>query len=285
MRPLASPHITPSMFPSAAKAGWTTKKACRFGRLPGIVTAPTDELRKRTLEAYVDTYLREEIREEGLVRNYGAFRSFLQLAAEHSGGEVRYQNLSRRSGVSANTIKNYYEILLDTLTAFELPPINTQVSLSGESARRQSKTSKIYLFDPGIINAILQRWRPTSSDQGILVEHLVLCDLLAWFQRAPDAAGKLGHWRQHQGHEVDFVQSGEGGLTGIEVKLTRQPGKRDLRGLVELHRVHGLRRAIVACDIDRPMELGRSWQASGRGATPPELVVAAPFAEVVSMLA
>lgn len=265
-------------------AGWSVGNACRFGRLPGIVTTTSNDLRRRTLTTYVATYLQEEIREEGLVRNYGAFRSFLQLAAEHSGGEIRYEKLSRQNNVTSNTIKNYYGILLDTLTAFEVPPLNLQLSLPGKSPRRESKTSKIYLFDPGIINAILERWKPTSIEKGRLVEHVVLGDLLAWLEHSPDFGRKLGHWRQHQGHEVDFVISAEDGLTGIEVKLTRQPGKGDLRGLAELHQVHGLRRAIIACDVDRPMDLGRAWQAIKPATLPPPLVVATPYSDLVSHL-
>ena len=267
-------------------AGWSVDQACRFGRLPGIVTAATDDLRRRTLSAYVATYLQEEIREEGLVRNYGAFRSFLQLAAEHSGGEVRYEKLSRSNNVTANTIKSFYGILLDTLTAYEVAPINLLRSLRGTSPRRESKTSKVYLFDPGIINAVLRRFRPTSIDQGRLVEHLVLVDLLDWLERSARDGLVIGHWRQHQGHEVDFVLADEdGGLTGIEVKRTRQPGKGDLRGLRELHRIHGLNRAFVVCDVDRPLDLGRAWQAGAPGAAPPpRIVMATPFDGLVTAL-
>lgn len=202
----------------------------------------------------------------------GAFRSFLSLAAEHSGEEVRYERLASRTGVTGVTVRSHYEILLDTLLAFELRPINLVTSLRGRSPRRESKTAKIYLFDTGIVNAIRGRWKLSPAEHGKALEHLVLVDLLAVAPRAP-----IGFWRQHQAHEVDFVLLGDDGLTGIEVKATRQPGKRDLRGLHQLHKIHGLSKAILVCDIDNPIDLRRHWQSLDATLEPPATLLAVPI--------
>lgn len=274
-------QLLPLTASECAPAAWTLRQARLFGRLPGIITCGDDQSRRDLLESYVDTYLQEEIREEALVRNYGAFRAFLSLAAERSGTELRYEGLAQRTGVAAGTIRNFYGILFDTLLAFELPPIQRRVPLRDRGGRRLSKTAKVYLFDNGIVSGIQRRWRLLDSERGLRLEQLVLLDLLC---QLPGADATLGFWRQHQGHEVDFVIDAPDGLIGIEVKSTRQPGARALRGLLELHRLHGLRRAYVACEVDRPMDLRRHWAALKTDTPPPEVLLALPAGDVAAAI-
>ncbi len=94
--------------------------ALRFGTLPAV-WGKNEETAKDLLEAYVNTYLREEIRQEGLVRNLGGFSRFLEIAAAQNGEQVSFSDMARDCGVSSHTIKSHYDVLEDTMIAIALP--------------------------------------------------------------------------------------------------------------------------------------------------------------------
>ena len=74
------------------------------------------------LSAYANTYLREEIQSEGIVRNLGGFSRFLDMAASQCGELVSFSAISRECQLPIRTVQSYYEILEDTLIGFRLEP-------------------------------------------------------------------------------------------------------------------------------------------------------------------
>ena len=88
------------------------QKALWAGLMPSHYLSPDSEL---DLKAYVHDYLKEEIQAEALTRNFPAFSRFLQTAAITNGMLLNYSNAARESGVSVKTIREYYQILDDTL--------------------------------------------------------------------------------------------------------------------------------------------------------------------------
>jgi predicted AAA+ superfamily ATPase len=102
-------------------ADFDLDSAITRGTLPPIIDGPIEDA-FRMLRSYVQTYLKEEILDEAIVRNIGAFSRFLDIAADQSGGIVNYSTIARNTGVSSNTVKAYYQILEDTLVAFKLEP-------------------------------------------------------------------------------------------------------------------------------------------------------------------
>ncbi|MGK5090137.1 DUF4143 domain-containing protein [Bdellovibrionota bacterium FG-2] len=192
----------------------------RWGGLPRVVTSgdPAEEL-----DAYVGTYLKEEIQQEGLVRKLPHFPSFLRLAALSSGQLLNYESFSKEVGVSAPTIKEYYSILIDTLLAFELEPF------SETKKRKAVSTLKIFLFDPGVTNflAEVESLDRASDLYGNRLEQFIGMELRAYlsYRRKKDA---LRFWRSHQQDEVDFVI---GRHTAIEVKATKKIDVKHLKGL------------------------------------------------------
>lgn len=122
--------------------------ALQYGLLPKVVNYDDDLSKRRFLKAYAHTYLKEEVWGEQLVRKIEPFRRFLQVAAQSHGQELNYSKISRDVGVDANTVKNYYSILEDTLLGYYLPAFNGSV-------RKQLKlTSKFFLFDTGLKRAL-----------------------------------------------------------------------------------------------------------------------------------
>jgi predicted AAA+ superfamily ATPase len=95
----------------------TLQESLLFGALPAIRRLERDEDKEADLRSYVETYLEEEVRQEALVRNVGIFSRFLELAGQESGRIANYSKISQDVGVSAVSVRTYYEILCDCLVA------------------------------------------------------------------------------------------------------------------------------------------------------------------------
>jgi predicted AAA+ superfamily ATPase len=147
-----------------------------FGSLPRVVNLAEPVEKKRSLRAYANTYLKEEVWGEQLVRKIEPFRRFLQVAAQTHGQTVNYIKISRDVGVDDSTVRSYYSILEDTLVGFFLQPY------AGSERKKLRKSPKFYLFDNGVkrvldgsIDFDLQHG---SFEYGNLFEQLVIVEIL-----------------------------------------------------------------------------------------------------------
>ena len=216
-----------------------------WGSLPGVMGS---EVRKEDLKAYVGTYLQEEIRAEGLVRNLGAFNRFLEVAALCSGQQLNYVAVGSDAMVNERTVKDYFQILIDTFLGRELLPFRKTKS------RKAVATPKFYLFDTGVWNAILGRFSiaPRTREYGEALEHRVFHELTAYldYRRSDEA---LTYWRpQKQEAEVDFVV---GDRIAIEVKGTSRVGHSDTRGIKLLSEEVTLKKKVIVCSESSPRTL------------------------------
>ncbi len=191
------------------------------------------------LESYITDYLNYEIREEGLVRNLPDFSRFLDSVAFSNAQMVNYTNIARDCGVSAKTVENYYQILVDTLLGYFLPPYHKKI-------KRDiiSKTPKFYLFDVGVANYLAKRTitELRGAPAGDAFEHYILMELIAYQGLYKKRFG-LTYWRTKTGLEVDFIL-GEGEIA-IEVKISRTVHKQELSGLIAFCEEHRPKKAIV----------------------------------------
>jgi len=172
-------------------------RALNHGFLPRhyLADAPGERLR-----AYVNDYLREEIAHEGLTRNLPAFSGFLSAAALSEGGVVNFANIARECGISAPTVREYFQILVDTLLGRFLP------AWTRRPKRRTIQTPKFYFADVGVVNALARRGRlePGSELFGRAFEGWVRHELQAYCAyRRPE--WELAYWRLASGIEVDFI--------------------------------------------------------------------------------
>lgn len=217
----------------------------RWGGLPRVVNSkePHEEL-----DAYVGTYLKEEIQQEGLVRKLPYFSNFLRLASLNSGLLLNFEGFSREVGVSAPTIREYYSILIDTLLAFELEPFSETLK------RKAIATSKIYLFDTGVTNflAEIESIDRASDLYGNRLEQFVGTELRAYlsYRRKKEP---LRFWRSQQGDEVDFVI---GRHTAIEVKATKKIEMKHLKGLNTLQEEEIFKQFILVSNDPVPHKKG-----------------------------
>jgi predicted AAA+ superfamily ATPase len=217
---LAGRAVLRTLFPlTAAEVDFSVPAAqrLRFGSMPLSVTAADDSAREDYLRAFVTTYLAEEIRAEGLVRNLGSFSRFLDVAALAAGQTTNVSAISRDAGVSRETARGYFDILTDTLVGDWLPAYRPRAKV------KEVAQPKFYWFDPGVLHAAAGGFdQPLPADwDGVLLEHLVLHELKAYVHYH-DAKGSLGYWATPSGGEVDFVWWRGGAMTAIEVKAGRR---------------------------------------------------------------
>ncbi len=223
---LAGRALTCSMHPLiAVELGkdFNPDRSLKFGHLPSVFSEPDPQ---RYLESYVRTYLEEEIRQEGLTRNLGAFARFLETASFSQGSVLNVSSVSRECAVERKVVEHYFAILEDLLIACRVPVFTRKAK------RRMPSHPKFYFFDVGVYRALRPAGpldRPEEIE-GIAFESLVFQEL-----RAVNAVLNLGYtmhyWRAAGNAEVDFVLYGERGIKAIEVKRAGRLSDEMFRGM------------------------------------------------------
>lgn len=199
-------------FVSAEIANLDLDKALLYGMLPPHYLAKNPS---RLLAGYIDVYLKEEIKEEALVRNLADFQRFLSVAALTSGEIVNYSNIAADCGVSSKTAQSYFSILTDTLIGYMLP------SYTKVQKRKVTQSPKFYYFDVGVYNYLMHRTAlaPGTPEYGHAFEHFVLQELRA-YMAYHHRDEQLSYWHTYNGKEVDVVV-GDAAL-GIEIKSCKE---------------------------------------------------------------
>lgn len=208
-------------FVSAEIPDFDLQHALTYGLLPPHYLAKNP---RRKLMAYIDVYLKEEIKEEALVRNVGTFQRFLEVAALTDGEMVNYNNIAQDCGVSSNTVRSYFEILEDTLIGFFVPAYTKTLK------RRMVQSPRFYYFDVGVANHLLHRKELVRGTDayGHAFEHFLMQEIRAWLSYH-ESEEKLSFWRTYSGLEVDAV-IGEARVA-IEMKSVEEVQTRHLKGL------------------------------------------------------
>ena len=198
------------------------------------------------LRAYLNSYLKEEIIAESATRNVPAFAHFLETVALSHGQQLNFANAARESGVSAATVRNYYQILKDTLMGFELPPWRRT------RKRRLVESSKFFLFDIGVANALhpdAPAISPGTDLFGRCFEHFILNEIRAYLAYNRRAI-PLAYWRTSSGLEVDII-AGSGDLA-IECKSSAVVRESELKGMRAFADDCAVRRKIVVSREESP---------------------------------
>ncbi len=202
------------------------EKNLKYGTLTGLFF-DSENIIQRKLSAYVETYLKEEIMQEGIVRNLAPFSRFLQLAGRTATQLINFENISRESAISGKTISAYYQILEDTFVGYFLPCWDKRVR------KQLSKHSKFYFFDNGITTALndslTQKLNPEM--RGAQFEQMMINEIRA-FASYRFAEYQFHFWRTQAGNEVDLILS-RGGVPkiSIEFKNKKKLSSKDFSGL------------------------------------------------------
>lgn len=178
----------------------------------------------KRLQAYIGVYLKEEIQDEAVIRQLASFNRFLDVAAQCDGEMVNYTNVAQDCGVSATTVKEYFNILEQTLIGYMVP------AFTMSKKRKAISTSKFYYFDVGVVNHLLKRSNllPGSADFGHAFEHLMIQEIIARLSYS-ESDEKLSYWRTSSGYEVDAVIGN--GRVAIEFKSCDEVQSKHTKGL------------------------------------------------------
>lgn len=197
--------------------------ALEKGMLPVVFgsDSPADRL-----SAYIDLYIREEVVQEGLVRNLGSFARFLEAISFSHGSQLSISSVARECSVMRTTVDGYVNILYDLLIAALVPVF------SKRAKRELVSHGKFYFFDTGVWRAIRPKGpldRPSEID-GAALEGLVYQHLKAKLDLNGIRDG-LYFWRTRGGVEVDFIVYTPDSFLAIEVKNSATVQPADVSGL------------------------------------------------------
>ena len=234
--------------------GFDLEQVIISGLLPPHFLSPDPV---QDLRSYVADYLKEEIAAEAVVQSIPTFSEFLRVASLTSGELLNYTNVGRETGVSAKVVRNYFQILEDTLLGFRTSPWRKAKN------RRLVETEKFYLFDVGVTNYLSRKSpRIGTPEFGKSFEHYILMELKA-YQAYRNPELDIRYWRTSSGYEVDFILDDM--KVAAEVKASAKIHSGHTRGIKALQEEHSIGRAVIVSMEKHPRRIDSSievlpWQ-------------------------
>lgn len=210
-------------------------KGLNNGLLPRHYLAEDAEL---LLSSYITNYLEDEIAGEARIRNLSIFSNFLYNAAFSNGEMVNYSNIASECGVSSPTVKEYFQILVDTMLGKFIH------SFQKRPKRRVVSAPKFYFFDLGIVNHLLKRKNIDFGTEtiGYTFEHFIYMELNA-HSRYTQKNYPISFWRTSTGLEVDFILGDH--ECAIEVKSSNNVQNKHLTNLKAFNEEYDVKHSIV----------------------------------------
>ncbi len=203
-----------------------------FGSLPLVFSLFDRSDKAAFLKAYAQTFIKEEILSEQIVRNLPPFRRFLDVAAQTDGNILNYSNVAKDINSDPKTVSGYYDILEDTLLGFRLPAYHTSIR------KQQKKAPKFYLFDTGVSRALAGRvdaaLTPKTFEYGQLFESLVINEIHRRLEYS-NKQYKLSFLRVNENLKIDLiVEKANCSPILLEIKSTDKTDERHAKGLLTL---------------------------------------------------
>jgi len=220
-----------------------------YGNLPGLCHESRASWND-TLSSYAELYIENEIRQENIVNNIGAFQKFLKLAALESGRFINFTKLARAIGVAVNTLRNFYQVLEDTYVGVHIPPF-------AGGRKRITKAPRFLFFDLGVRHVLAELPLDKSLlalDAGGIFEQWVLAELY-YRCRFHGRNYRLSTWRTAS--EVDAILETPKELIPIEIKWTDSPSRADARHVETFMEINEKKskKGYVICRAPRKQKL------------------------------
>lgn len=238
---LAGRALNRKMFPflpGELGKGFNLNEVLKYGSIPLVWNSKE---KKETLKSYVQMYLKEEIKGEGLVRNLPGFVRFLPVAALMHGQTINLSNGAREANISRTTLSGYMDILEDTLLAYKVNAFESKLRM------RERKHPKFYWVDPGLVRGVNNRFSdPLPEEKGALFEGFI-GGMLRAYQEYNDMFDNLYYWSpaEAKSTEVDFLLERGNEYVAIEVKAGDKIFKNHMKGLKAISDLKGIQRRIV----------------------------------------
>lgn len=233
------------VWPEIKEYGKQLEDIFKSGLLPA---AFSNDYYESLLSDYTGLYVKEEIEAEREVRNLPPFWEFLRIVATESGEITNYENVARDIGISGVSVREWYNILVDTLIGFEVPPFRKT------KIRKPNASSKFYLFDVGVTRKLqgLASIEEGTKEFGRYFENYIAMEIRSWLDYSGLDKEGLTYWHAQSGQEVDFIIKEK---IAVEVKATTRVSPRDLKGLKALMEEGVMEKYILVCREDYPQLL------------------------------
>ncbi|MEI6614455.1 MAG: DUF4143 domain-containing protein [Chrysiogenales bacterium] len=249
MNLLAGRALLKKMYPFLPEelgSAFNLDETLTYGSIP-LIWNSIDK--KETLKAYVQMYLKEEIKGEAVVRNLPGFARFLPVAATMHGQLINVASASREAGIARTTLSDYLEILEDTLLVFKLPAFENKLRY------RERKHAKLYWLDPGLVRAINNRFSETSPEERGAVFEGFIAGLLKAYQEYRGLFDEFYYWAPASSPnlEVDFLLKKDRKFIALEIKTGNKVHKEQLKGLKAIAGLQGLKKRIIVYRGDKKL--------------------------------
>lgn len=244
-------HLFPFVY-AEIKNGFRLEETLLFGSLPALAGRDKKE-KADILSAYAHMYLREEIQNEGIVRNLGGFSRFLEMSAGQFGELVSFSAIARECHLPIRTVQSYYQILEDTLVGFRLEPWRKSLR------KRLVGHPKFYFFDLGVTNAINKRLTGAleRSAAGRLFEAFIVLETYRMVHYCQSEAN-IYFWKTNHGAEVDLLIEKHGRIiSAFEVKFTPNVGGHHLSGIRAFRQEHPDIPCHLVCTAENAFEIDK----------------------------
>jgi uncharacterized protein len=184
----------------------------RFGLYPDIFDEPEEDARTK-LDELVSNYLYKDILTYAGIKKASVIANLLRLLALQVGNQVSYNELAQNLGIDHKTVASYIDILEQCFVIFRL------TSFSRNLRNELKKSQKIYFYDLGVRNALVQAFNPLPLrlDAGALWENFCIAERLK-FNRYNRRYANMYFWRTRTQQEIDYVEEVDSQLAGYEFK-------------------------------------------------------------------
>lgn len=186
-----------------------------FGSYPGVFLASNE--REKIVRELATSYSYKDVLVYQDIRNPELLEKLLQALALQIGSEVSYSKLAQLLGVNKITIENYVRVLEQAYIIFRVGPFSRNIR------NELKKKRKIYFYDVGLRNALINNFNPLSlrQDVGALWENFLVIERMKKNNNL-EIINNIYFWRTTTGKEIDYIEEADGVLTGYEFKWNKK---------------------------------------------------------------
>lgn len=188
------------------------ERVLRFGLYPALLDLSEDDAAMQ-LDELVANYLYKDVLTHVGVKRSSVITGLVRLLALQVGNEVSYAELAGALGIDRKTVVSYVDLLEQCFVVFRLG------SFSRNLRKEVAKSQKVYFYDLGVRNAILQAFAPLvlRADVGALWENFCIVERLKYTDNNGLRMNRY-FWRTYDQKEIDYIEEKDGVLTGFECK-------------------------------------------------------------------
>jgi predicted AAA+ superfamily ATPase len=187
-----------------------------YGLYPDITQYSSSRDKEKYLLELSSAYLYKDVLELSTIRNSAKIHKLLRLIAFQVGSEVSLNEIAKNLGMSQETVDNYIDLLEKAFVVFRLG------GFSRNLRKEVSKRDKIFFWDLGVRNSLIQNFSPLSlrTDIGALWENFIIAERLKYLNNNGIIASSY-FWRTYTGAEIDYIEEQNGVLSGYEIKYSK----------------------------------------------------------------